>query len=492
MNAVGISKPNGAKVLLTKDGNTDDIINAVLDVVGDVRAQTRDFSRQFSRDKEGLHRLWSWVKKNIQYKEDPLGVQWVREPARLYSDRVGDCKSFTVFIVSVLENLGVDYYIRFSNTERKGSKIVNHVYPVAILPNGKEVIVDAVYNFFNAEAPWYYIKDYSMSEIYRLSGIGATEVAATEAYLAELNALGDSISDDVLQDDITNMTAGEFARWQQSQKLTAQADTATDSAQEQRFRAAVQAVQSGSIAGIGALPGSDAKKINDFLATTSTMTGKAFSAPVLALPSGVTGGIGKGVLKVLADAVLKVWKKVLNWIFKTAMPIAGPFFLYSFLKKQIGKKTEAKRQKQAKLVQWIQTTGQFDSPGAVMESIKTAIIKKTGKTPQALLNESVKGGGIAGIGFAPALIGAALKIVFEIIEKVAKLFKKNKPAVDADAAPDTNELAYEYQETLAANQAIITTPSTAKPSATDSGGNNNTMLIVVGVAAAGAIYLATQ
>ena len=480
MNKVGISKPNGAKVLLTKDGNTDDIIDAVLDVVGDVRAQTRDFSRQFSRDKVGLQQLWRWVKQNIRYKEDPLGVQWVREPARLWHDKVGDCKSYTVFIVSVLENMGLDYYIRFSNTERKGSKIVNHVYPVAIL-NGQEVIVDAVYNFFNAEAPWYFVKDYTMSEIYRLSGIGKAEIDATEAYLQEVTALGESISDDVLDNDITEMSAGAFARWQQAQKLSAQADAAGDTPQAARFRAALQAVSSGSIAGIGALAPSDATKINTFLADTSKMTGKAFSAPVLALPDGVSG-----VLKVLAEAVKKVWKKVMNWLFKTAMPVAGPFFLYSFLKKNVGAKTEAKRQKQAKIINWIQKTGQFDSSGAVMEAIKTGIIKKTGKTPERLLNETVTGGTIAGIGFAAALIGPAIKIVLEIIEKVAQLFKKNKVAVEGNAAPDPGELSAEYAASLASGQSLKPTP------ASNEGAGKNTMLLVVGAAAAVAIYVANQ
>lgn len=482
MNKVGISKPNGAKVLLTKDGNTDDIIDAVLDVVGDVRAQTREFSRQFSRDKAGLQQLWRWVKNNIRYKEDPLGVQWVREPARLWHDKVGDCKSYTVFIVSVLENMGLDYYIRFSNTERKGSKIVNHVYPVAILPNGQEVIVDAVYNFFNSEAPWYYIKDYSMSEIYRLSGIGKAEIDATEAYLQEVNALGESISDEVLENDITEMSAGQFARWQQAQKLSAQADAAGDTPQAARFRAALQAVSSGSIAGIGALAPSDATKINTFLADTSKMTGKAFSAPVLALPDGVSG-----LLKVLSDAVKKVWKKVMNWLFKTAMPVAGPFFLYSFLKKTVGAKTEAKRQKQAKIINWIQKTGQFDSEGAVMEAIKTGIIKKTGKTPERLLNETVTGGTIAGIGFAAALIGPAIKIVLEIIEKIASLFKKNKvDGADNSAAPDPGELSAEYAASLASGQTLLKTPPNNHNS------TDYTTVIVVGVAAAAAIYVATQ
>lgn len=474
-NNSGIARAKGTKVQLKSGGTTQDIINALLDTIPGVSRQTRGFSRQFTKDRAGLKNLWYWVRTEIHYNEDPLGVQWIREPARLWQDREGDCKSMTLFIVSVLENMGIQYKVRFSNTETPGGKQVNHVYPIAILPGGREVIVDAVYPAFDAEKSFYYAKDYNMAEIYRLSGIGQVNPEETaEQYLAKLELAVSDIPDDVLDNDITAMTAGQFARYQAAEKFDAQAATAQSEAARAKFSAAAAAVRSGSIAGIGAIAPIEAQKISKFLNVTAGQKGKAFKAPVLVLPDGIAGPDRIGSLK---SALQNAWKKIVNWVFKTAMPLAAPFFLYSFLKKIFGARTSAKKAKQDKVLGWIQTAGKFDNKDAVMEAAKTGIIKKFGKTPQQLLNEAAAGQNVAGIGFVVAAIAKAIPFVIDIITKIVALFKKKdapKPS-ESDAA-DLNELSEEAKLSVKAGTDVT--------KAGDGGGSSNFVPIAIAAGAA--------
>lgn len=86
--------------------------------------------------------LFDYVLENVQYKEDPDGYQYVKTPARLLSDGIGDCKSMTIFIASCLHCLEIPHIIRFVNFD--GGSQYTHVYPVAIDEHGQEIIVDCV------------------------------------------------------------------------------------------------------------------------------------------------------------------------------------------------------------------------------------------------------------------------------------------------------------------------------------------------------------
>lgn len=162
--------------LVFANGDTDDIVKVELETIKESSGQTRDFAKQFTADREGMRAIFDYVKNGIKYKEDPSGIQWVKTPARLYADKVGDCKSFTIFIASILYNLGLDYKIRFSSYDR--DKIVSHVYPIAIMLDGTEIIIDAVWGTFDNEKRYTFKKDYTMTQIYKLSGVGCPEPTA--------------------------------------------------------------------------------------------------------------------------------------------------------------------------------------------------------------------------------------------------------------------------------------------------------------------------
>ena len=165
-----LPSPENKEKIIKLNGSLNDIISAVNAEIFDTTHHIGDLGTKFEKSHKGLRDLWNFVKKNIKYKEDPDGVQWIKTPLRLWADRVGDCKSFTIFICAILKKMGIPYIVRYASYEK--SKSISHVYPVALY-NGQEIIMDAVHTTFNEEVKYTYKKDF-MSDISRLSGLNNT------------------------------------------------------------------------------------------------------------------------------------------------------------------------------------------------------------------------------------------------------------------------------------------------------------------------------
>lgn len=171
----------GEVTTVTENADMARIIAAIMDA----DELSKPFTAQFARylqgrdDDETLHNIWNFVKKEIKYVRDRPGNEVVKSPGQLWETKTGDCKSFSIFIGSILNNLGYDYKYRVAIysplTPQQG-----HIYPVAILPNGVEVVVDAVHTKYNDEAKYYKAWDYIPGKTGRkavvsgLSGIGST------------------------------------------------------------------------------------------------------------------------------------------------------------------------------------------------------------------------------------------------------------------------------------------------------------------------------
>jgi hypothetical protein len=405
-----IRPSKGLNIVKKKNADTNDIIREILEANSErLELQVLEFSKQFSPTYEGLRKLWHWVKDNIYYKEDPDGVQWIREPARLYSDDEGDCKSFTVFITAVLKNLGLNYTIRFVTYDSR-SRMVTHVYPIAYLNNGQVVIMDAVWTRFDSQKePFYLKKDYNFMEISRLSGIGAS--SAEQNLLNAARHMANVVKDAPLFEmDLTNLSEMQVIRY----------------------------LTGGNVAGIGTVGG-------------------AFVLPVVAV-SGIGAGTGKKIIQALSapakkalEVIKNASKKMINVIFQKLLPKAAPFFIFCFVKNPKGKVAFAQK-KQMNLINWMaKITG--TSPAVILASISKGLSAKYKMSPALLIIDFIKGKlKITGIG----IIDDVIKIVFSIIKQLITFFKKNDaPAISPADGSDLSLLKTEMTEVKTASTASV-------------------------------------
>ncbi len=205
-----IAQAEHKDTIINRQGKTKDIMQAVVDCYNSDYAQVQELADNFPGN-DTLSRcraVFDFVDKNIKYQIDPLQKQWIRTPARLWSDGEGDCKSFSIFICSCLRCMGIPHLFRFAAYE--GNSDPTHVYAVAIDESGKEIIVDPVYRdetgkaVFNKECP--YIKKIDMkgtTEISRLSGPGIGYFTETEMIEIE----GKEYLPRVEQDFLINLNA---------------------------------------------------------------------------------------------------------------------------------------------------------------------------------------------------------------------------------------------------------------------------------------------
>lgn len=182
-----IAQAEHKDTIINRQGKTKDIMQAVVDCYNSDYAQVQELADNLPGN-DTLSRcraVFDFVDKNIKYQIDPLQKQWIRTPARLWSDGEGDCKSFSIFICSCLRCMGIPHLFRFAAYE--GNSDPTHVYAVAIDESGKEIIVDPVYRDENGKAVFNkectYTKKIDMkgtTEISRLSGPGIGYFTETE------------------------------------------------------------------------------------------------------------------------------------------------------------------------------------------------------------------------------------------------------------------------------------------------------------------------
>ena len=101
--------------------------------------------------------------KNIRYKIDPSGEQWIKSPSRTVHDGFADCKSLTLFQTSIFRNLGLRYRIKFVGYG--GQKQVSHVYPLVYIDE-KWIPVDVVWMLPKHGGKFGTEKNYSISKVY--------------------------------------------------------------------------------------------------------------------------------------------------------------------------------------------------------------------------------------------------------------------------------------------------------------------------------------
>ena len=129
---------------LMKIGFNGDVVNAWKEVYRRSKNQPKAIIQQdlYNASVDDKCRaIFSYLVRNVSYKLDPYGNQYIKTPARLLEDGNGDCKSFTMFIASCLHCLHVPHIVRFVNFD--GGNQYTHVYPVALDEYNNEIVLDA-------------------------------------------------------------------------------------------------------------------------------------------------------------------------------------------------------------------------------------------------------------------------------------------------------------------------------------------------------------
>lgn len=180
-----ISKPQVSDSKYFGDVNTQGIIEAVL--YGDERC--KEYTTAFAPTLKGAkvfdtcRNIWEFLKSEIPYVLDKSGYQFIKSPGRLWQDKAGDCKSFSVFTASLLKNLGIPYGYRFTSYN-PGDNTPTHVYVYVPVKGGAEIIIDAVWSGpFNTQKPYSFKQDYK-----RTSGVAIGSVGNNKKFVDAFNS----------------------------------------------------------------------------------------------------------------------------------------------------------------------------------------------------------------------------------------------------------------------------------------------------------------
>jgi hypothetical protein len=155
-------KSEGGTRTIRKNANVRHTVEFIPKVVQETLNQTKQVS-QLLKGKtlyETCRNIWHFVYGHINYRKDQEGFEQIRSPARAWHDRKQgvDCDCYSVFISSILTNLGIPHILRITKYHRG---YFQHIYP--IVPNDKKYItIDCVTDKFDYEVPFSEKKDYPM------------------------------------------------------------------------------------------------------------------------------------------------------------------------------------------------------------------------------------------------------------------------------------------------------------------------------------------
>ena len=368
------------------DGETDDIIKVLLDADKVAAPYTKEFAKQFLRPTvyASCEAIFNFVLKNIPYKLDPNGLQLIKSPGRLWQDKAGDCKSFSLFSASILHNIGIPYKYRFVSFNDDPTP--THVY-VVVPHQGTEIIIDPVWTGpFNTQKKFTHNKDIMGTKIMYLGSTNNT-APATPTVLD----LGDA-------HNIGNITEGEMdlllARQKNAideQNVVAIGATWKRKGYQEQGKVIQHCINHKNNP-------AELERIGDVLIGK----GKAKSGKGI---KKVAAKIKKGV-KAITKVVTAPARLAAKGILEIYLPKAAFFFVYLFAAANVlPDKMKAQRAKAEKIKNFIvNKIGMKDAH--FMSIINNNLTKRFGQSPEAWLANRIKGtAAVAGITYDVAING---------------------------------------------------------------------------------------
>jgi len=186
--------PQNKKTLNVSDAINADIIDTLAENFPIAVKQTEQFAKQFkgASRRQTAYNVWKLLREHVYYTKDDKDSQLIRLPARFLSDETGDCKSFALTAAALLANNRMPVRFRYANYKPTLGKTPSHVYAVTEDESGKDIIVDGVYSYFDAEKKPHFEFDKPMN-VYTLSDevedVAALPMAVSLARLRRKKAL---------------------------------------------------------------------------------------------------------------------------------------------------------------------------------------------------------------------------------------------------------------------------------------------------------------
>jgi hypothetical protein len=142
--------------------DTRDIISAlcaaVPAAVNQVKPYIENILQPTGDPVKDTERACRYVRGLVSYKQDGFLEQKIQFPARLLKDtKLGDCKSFSLAVLSIITALGYKGGFRFASY--KANKTPTHVYNFVFDNSGKKFTFDACVDSLKESPRYTYIKD---------------------------------------------------------------------------------------------------------------------------------------------------------------------------------------------------------------------------------------------------------------------------------------------------------------------------------------------
>jgi hypothetical protein len=155
-------KAGGATVTIKKGATVGDTVQFIPKAVQLTLAQTAKIAQVLKGNDlyATCSNIWHFLYGHIAYQKDEAGHEQIRSPSRSWRDRHSgiDCDCFSVFISSILSNLGIKHLLRIT---KYSQDYFQHIYPVVPYANGY-IIMDCVTDRFDYEVPYSEKKDFTM------------------------------------------------------------------------------------------------------------------------------------------------------------------------------------------------------------------------------------------------------------------------------------------------------------------------------------------
>lgn len=178
-------KPEGNEVVLMPEGDVYDTLKLMKQIVDKTIIQTKAISKVLkgSTTEETAKNIWEFLYHNVQYKKDHASREQLRTPARAWKDRKAgvDCDCYSIFISSILTNLGIAHSFRMAAYKDD----FQHVYVVvpksgSLASRNNYWVIDPVVDRFNYEVPFSKKHDQKMPKLTMLNGAALGDCTSPE------------------------------------------------------------------------------------------------------------------------------------------------------------------------------------------------------------------------------------------------------------------------------------------------------------------------